>query len=342
MSSTLEQILATFLNANSILTRTISTLSVLFFIYGFYCFIFGLSIHVLFHQSNPVHRLQTGCTIALFILATIYIVSQVWATFGQASIGFHAATTKDYASVIQYLKGDDGKIAWVGTLDIVSNLMNSIADIMLIHRCYRIFNSNKLVLFTLGFSACILNGIDLGCIIAITIGYGSSSKPDNPNLIMKVQSIDNGVVIGIAIFQTILTFLTGGRIWWITHQARKLMGGSTCTRYNNIIAIIIESGLLNAGFLLTEAVVEPILDSGGISNAPIDFTIFPVLMSGLSPTMVIAWVAYGKSVESVQQAISMHHRSNTETSHLRSATGIRQATIDLESQTQAGITISDL
>ncbi|KAG7096209.1 hypothetical protein E1B28_003660 [Marasmius oreades] len=336
MSSTseMEEVLAPYLSAESILTETISTLSMLFFIYGIYCFIFGVSIYVLF---NSVHRLYKVGNIALFVLATIFTSVYTWGLSQQAFIGFHAATTKDYTLLIKYLNKDDTEAAWGGTTNLISTLMNnlsSIADTMLIHRCYLIFNSNKLVLFPLVVAACILNGIDLGCIIVIIIGFGSSSKPGNHYLVFKASSIDNGVAIGIVVFQIILASLTGGRIWWITRQARQLMGGSTRTRYNDIVAIIVESGLLYAGSLLTTVLIVLVFDSQAKGLAPFDFIVVAISMSGLAPTMIIVRVAYRKSVESVQQTISTFHIVNAQT-------GSRQATNDFQLQTQPGITVND-
>ncbi|KAG7096217.1 hypothetical protein E1B28_003669 [Marasmius oreades] len=289
---------------------------------------------MLFWQPNSVHRLYKVGNIALFVLATIYTSVNTWGLCRQALIEFHAATTKDYTLLIKDLYGDNQKAAWSGTTDIISTLMNSIADTMLIYRCYLIFNSNKLVLFPLVVAACILNGIDLGCIIVIIIGYGSSSKPGNHYLVFKAGSIDNGVAIGIVVFQITLTSLTGGRIWWITRQARQLMGGSTHTRYNDIVAIVVESGLLYAGSLLTTVLIRLVLDPQATGYLELDFAVVVILMSGLAPTMITARVAYRKSVESVQQTISTFHVVNAQT-------GSRQATNDFQLQTQPGITVND-
>ena len=75
--------------------------------------IFGLSIYALFRPGNPAHKLYKGCTIALFILATIYTVVRTWGHYQDAFIAFYAATTKDYTAFIQYLEGNDGKTAWL-------------------------------------------------------------------------------------------------------------------------------------------------------------------------------------------------------------------------------------
>ncbi|KAF9256445.1 hypothetical protein L218DRAFT_881683 [Marasmius fiardii PR-910] len=47
---------------------------------GIYCIVFGLSIHVLFHHNSSAHKLYKACTIALFILATLYTAIETWGT----------------------------------------------------------------------------------------------------------------------------------------------------------------------------------------------------------------------------------------------------------------------
>ncbi|KAG7094136.1 hypothetical protein E1B28_007748 [Marasmius oreades] len=331
MASVLEDILAPFLSAESIITQTISTVAVTFFIYGIYCVVFGLSIRVLIRRNSRAHKLYTGCSIALFVLATIYTAVKTWGALQQALNGFRAVKTKDYLPFVQYLEGNDGEAAWVGTSDMISTLMNSIADTMLIHRCYVLFNYNKFILFPLAFIAFVLNGIDLGCIITITTGLGTSSKPLKLPIVLKAYSIDHDALIGIVVFQIVLALITGGRIWWITRQTRQMMVGSIHSRYNDIVAIIIESALLYAGILLAAVVLEDVLDPFMTGVFPFDIPVVPSLMSGLAPTMVIARIAYGKAVDNLNvdsQTVSTFRAASGQTpSQQMSDAGMGRAAI---------------
>ncbi|KAG7094239.1 hypothetical protein E1B28_007844 [Marasmius oreades] len=324
---------APFISAEGILTQPIATLSVTFFLYGIYSAMFGLSIHVLFRRNSNDHKLYTGCAIALFTLATIYTSIETWGVSRQTFIGFHSATTGDYAPLVQYLKGDDRRSAWNAITAIVSNLMNSLAASMLIHRCYVIFDSNKFVIFPLSFVACVLNVIDFGCIIAMSSGFGGDSKPYNDHVVSKSLSIHHGVAIGIVVFQVLLTLITGGRIWWITRKARQLKEGPAAPIYNDVLAIMIESGLLYAATLLAMLVLKDALDPTRSGLLPLNFVVISTLVSGLAPTMVIARVAYGKSVDSVEQTLSAFRVAEVQTSQQRSI-GTRRTTVDLQIRTQ--------
>ncbi|KAF9257604.1 hypothetical protein L218DRAFT_1005959 [Marasmius fiardii PR-910] len=98
------------------------------------------------------------------------------------------------------------------------------------------------------------------------------------------------------------------------------------------MAVIIESALLYVGILFTGVILDRIVwDPDSVGIAPFDFGV--VLVLGLAPTMVIARVAYGKSVDSVQQELSTFCIAEVQASHQRSI-ATRQATIDLHTQSQ--------
>ncbi|KAK1219520.1 hypothetical protein PQX77_017753 [Marasmius sp. AFHP31] len=56
--------------------------------------------------------------------------------------------------------------------------------------------------------------------------------------------------------------------------------------------------------IVVRVVLDP--DETGTSTSPIDLTSVAYLMAGLAPTLIIVRVAYGKSVDSVQQMVSTH------------------------------------
>ena len=71
---------------------------------------FGLSIHVLCRADRPnSSKLYLGCTISLFVLATIFVVFTGWAEIRQAIICYDAIKTNDYLPLLRYLKGNSLK-----------------------------------------------------------------------------------------------------------------------------------------------------------------------------------------------------------------------------------------
>ncbi|KAG7094285.1 hypothetical protein E1B28_007889 [Marasmius oreades] len=228
--------------------------------------------------------------------------------------------------------------------------MNATAESMLIHRCYCAWGSNKYVLYPLAFAAFVLNGFDLGCVISITIGHSDPSKDSNRILLLKTQPMDIGVSIAIAVLHVILTFMTGGRIWWIGYQYKRIVGEEPHGgRYNQVVAIITESGLLYASTLLVMVAVNSTFTTNPAVRGllPFDVGVISGLMSGLAPNLIIVRVAYGKPKDSVQQMMSsLRFRAAEERSQdsdLQSsatATATRRAGTDLQLQRQNRLGIS--
>ncbi|KAL0065767.1 hypothetical protein AAF712_007254 [Marasmius tenuissimus] len=129
----LEEFLAPYLKVDQIVTRPVSTLTVLFFLYGLrpsssrkthplsydptgiHVVISGLAIRILLVRRGGrggASKLYLPCTIALLVFITVYAGLNAWEYSREASIQFGAASTKDYSPFATFLFGDFGKIAW--------------------------------------------------------------------------------------------------------------------------------------------------------------------------------------------------------------------------------------
>ncbi|KAG7092834.1 hypothetical protein E1B28_009149 [Marasmius oreades] len=237
---------------------------------------------------------------------------QTWGQSRNAVAEFRSATSTESGNTPSFknIHNDDGMLAWNSTLSMISCLMNAVADSMLIHRCYVIWNSNVFVLYPLIFATVILNGFDLGCILAGTVGLTQSTPGQaDSRLLSRVLTANNAVIIVISLFQIVLTFMTGGRIWWIGRKARQLLGRPTpnSTDFATIVAIVVESGLLYASTLLVFFIIERVLNPGLRGEISLNFGIVVTLMSGIAPTLIIVRAAYGKSVDTVHQMSTMLH-----------------------------------
>ncbi|KAK1224367.1 hypothetical protein PQX77_012728 [Marasmius sp. AFHP31] len=300
----LEETVAPFLTLRGVIVLPIATLLSELLIYGMYMIIFGLCMYICYHQDSTGLRFYLVCTILLFATASVYVALDILGTTRQAVIEFHAAKTQDFNPLIKYLYQDTLKTVWAATTSFAAMFMNALADVMLIHRCYVLWGFSKIVLFTLGSVGIILNGISLAMSFMTSIGASDFSKfQDVLHIGVK---IDHGNQIAVAVFNMILSLLAAGRIWWISHEARQHMGMSTHARYHEIVTIILESGLLFPTATIAAVMVPMILDPGSQGIIPIDLGSIALLMAGLAPTLIIVRVAYRKSVDSVQQVVSIH------------------------------------
>ncbi|KAF9260561.1 hypothetical protein L218DRAFT_574915 [Marasmius fiardii PR-910] len=282
-----------------------------------YIVFFGLCMHVLLScRDHPTFKLYMGWTITLFALASIYTVTKTWGHAQQATIEFTATKTRNFSPLLEYLLGNDQKTAWNSISNIITTLMNATADSMLVYRCYVIWDYNNFVLYPFAAAAVILNGLDLGCMVTNSIAISDVSKYSKVTLGNNVISINKGVGIALVTFQAVLAFITGGRIWWISCQARRLIKRSTPhTRYRSpshmkyraIISVIVESALPYTITLMISIILTSVMDNDRTGLIiPVDFSVVTTLMSGLAPTLVAVRVACDRSINSVRQMVLLH------------------------------------
>ncbi|KAG7087577.1 hypothetical protein E1B28_013531 [Marasmius oreades] len=283
-----------FLSLNNVFILPMSTLLVIYATYGIYIVIFGLSIHVLTRQrsTQAARKLYLWCTILLFSLDTLYVAGYTMQQFRQVMIQYEAARTRKLDHLIEDLFKDRAIDVGFSMWAIVVVLMNAVADCTLVHRCYVVWDSRKLVLYPLAFLSFAINAILLGSGIRALVDYFTESS-----LLTLSNDINNVAFVTAACFNFILTLLTAGRIWWITREARKVMGKGIDTRYKRAMKIVIESGLIYSTSLLIVFIYQLIV--GGFP-VPFDPTVIPAQLSGLAPTIIIVRAGYNRSVENVE------------------------------------------
>ncbi|KAJ8077910.1 hypothetical protein PM082_002351 [Marasmius tenuissimus] len=301
----IEEAVAPYISVQNVIVKPIATLSALFIVYGMYIIVFGLCFHVLLRRRKSGLGLYLICTVSLFVLATMYVASSTTGYAKQATVNFRASRTRNYGPLVKFLGRNTWKTVWA-TMSGFSNMsMNAIADIMLVHRCYVLWGSNKILLCFLASVAVVINGLGFATFVIECVAV-SIPKLKPPTIFPTAKRIDIGLLIAIATFNGFLSLLTGVRIWWVSRQARQLMGSDVDARYKTIVAAILESGILYAAALIARTVISLALNPGVHGTIPIDLTPVVTMLSGLAPTLIIVRVAYGKSVESVQQMASIH------------------------------------
>ncbi|KAJ8085437.1 hypothetical protein PM082_004253 [Marasmius tenuissimus] len=320
-----EERFTPYTSTGIVIAFPIATFALMFLTYGAYLIIFGLSIHILFRRHGrhtSARRLYLWCTVTLFVLNTIHVVFHSTATAYQAVKDFEAAKTKDWDEFMKYLNGTELKSATVIGSDLTAFLMNVIADCMLIHRCYVVWESRKSILYPLAFLSVAVNGLLLGSDIPRLVGIVSDKA-----LFKRANNVNRGAFVAVAAFNFALTLITAGRISWLTREARALLGRRVDTRYKRIVAIIIESGMLYSTTLLVSVIIPFVMDSGSAGFIPVDLSALTIQLSGLAPTLIIVRVAYGEN-------------DSGETRHRDKVTSLSFAEADLGLQTSTGVSSS--
>uniref|UniRef100_A0A0W0GAK7 Uncharacterized protein n=1 Tax=Moniliophthora roreri TaxID=221103 RepID=A0A0W0GAK7_MONRR len=268
--------------------------------------LFGMSVQILCkrNQERPNEKLYLGWTVTLFVLATITNGFQAWLMIQQQIIFFEAAETREYDRLLRYLLGEPLKTVPITLLSIGALVINIVADTMLIHRCWIIWGTSKRVALPLMLMSL---GTNIFGIVFTTMGLiGQSDTTVASNAILLAQSnrLSVGYTVGNIIVNSTITLMTAGRIWWISRQARAVMGQPINAKYKTIVAIILESGILYPLTLVVQIIIYYTTDPTGSGRIPVDLGPVVWQFAGIAPTLIIVRAEMGKTVDSVHQQVS--------------------------------------
>ncbi|KAK1225749.1 hypothetical protein PQX77_011292 [Marasmius sp. AFHP31] len=324
----------------------------MFLIYGMYIIIFGLSVNILWRRrESSASKAYIRWIVALFVLTTIYIAANLWLYMDQTLVTFNAAKTRDYIPLFSSLSGDSspsGYAARMGLISFASTIIGIIFDYLLVRRCYVMWNFSKLILYPFAFVVFVTDVIGF---VVTAVMLGAYHHHDAVSYERSFNIVQVLVII-TAVYTSLLTLLTAGRIWWITRQAGQIAGTDISTKYKIFIATILESGFLCSATLVISVILPIFTDPNNKGLAPFDFNVISVQMTfnsakefrsqAIAPTLIIVRIAYGQSVETVQQMVSAlqfaegRNNSQQRSTIVRGTVGLRRSLADPEGRGTTG------
>ncbi|KAJ8085642.1 hypothetical protein PM082_004460 [Marasmius tenuissimus] len=280
-----QQSVEPFTSVGQVIILLITTLLVMFLVYGIYIIIFGLCINILWHcHESPTSQAYTTWIIALFILTTIYNASNIWISMDQTLIALNAIKTKNYIPFLESLMGSSTSSALGGQLGLQafsSVILSCIFDYLMVQRCYIIWGYNRRILYPFAFVVGVTDTIGFVVAAHLTGAFNNFSC-----ICLSIDSTDSWSSLVMV------------------HQVGQITGSRLYTKYKIFVTTILESGLLFSGTQVVGIIVQLVTDPGSNGLIPFDFGVISVQMAGIAPTVIIVRIAYGQAVESVQQMVS--------------------------------------
>ncbi|KAJ7925785.1 hypothetical protein B0H13DRAFT_2314193 [Mycena leptocephala] len=259
---------------------------------GVYSVLFFQSVHILLSRRRRNYKFYLICMMTLFLLSTLHIaLSWAWAfiTDTADTAIYEVISLKDPPPDL-YGPGDSYSLHRIATLIKVRYLMaNTIADAIIIYRCYVIWAYNWRVIAFPAFG--------YGCtLIAGVVGLLPLSRAATRAAV---------AVIMAATFVTnvLAASLAAGRIWWISHRASLFLGRNSRRKYDNLTAILLESGLIYpASLIITVAVflspatpiVSVLICVAGVYHIVV-----------IAPTLIVVRVGLGVSTDDVEKSVAI-------------------------------------
>ncbi|ESK84574.1 hypothetical protein Moror_6097 [Moniliophthora roreri MCA 2997] len=309
-SSITEEDIAPFDSTTIILVWPLVDLTIMFYVYGIYTVLFIISLHILIRQQDRPNRvLYMFFTIALFILTSALIVLETFSYAYETTLLFKFTKNQDWASFLAYLYHNEAITIISGFEQILQLCLVTIADLMLLHHCYVIWGSSKWIVFPFVFIMFSLAICEIVASAFVVIGSSNTADPAKAPIFTQGNTMDTAFWLAEMGVHIILTLLTAGHIWWISREARKHMGPAIKTKYNTIVAIILESGILYPILLTTSIVCSLLLDPDAVGSIPFQLFLVTYQVAGIAPTLIIIHAARGKTVEhtTMNQVVSNLH-----------------------------------
>ncbi|THU92551.1 hypothetical protein K435DRAFT_800388 [Dendrothele bispora CBS 962.96] len=193
--------------------------------------------------------------------------SDVFASF---SVAFIAIYGSKYQILLQ-----DGFFAQCSGISAIKSFLylsvNIIADIVLIHRCYKIWGANKKIIVLPMFISIINNvlGGGLGSYRIEILGEYASRSFVTVNFLANLA----------------IPSLIAGRIWWIGYQVSKSLPTRKFNLTRHIMAVCLESGIMHPLALIPALVI--IFSPPNSLSSNIDFIPILIQVVGIAPTFII-------------------------------------------------------
>ncbi|KAJ8073104.1 hypothetical protein PM082_019972 [Marasmius tenuissimus] len=315
------------LSTQAIIIHPTATLSVTFLAYGTYLALFLTSLFILARKRrglcsstrsryNPKAHLTQ--IILLFVVITIADGVYVVETARSMLVSFDVFKNASYDDYMERMRGGGARVVLQIVFVVSIVMLNAIVDFILvseptlpiheninpvilqISRCYSIWNNSKRVAIPLIVVSGLINLI--GIATAPLYGLDSSSWPQVSRWNEKgATPLILTFFCSSLIFNLVLTLLTAGRIWWIGREVGLLLGSAVHKKYNTVIAMILESGIIYPlaqllGLVFTFAYQN---------TRKFPFNPLPIVVTaaGIAPTLLTVRVALGQSVENVDSMV---------------------------------------
>ncbi|ESK83524.1 hypothetical protein Moror_4855 [Moniliophthora roreri MCA 2997] len=264
---------------------------------GFYILLFGMVIYFMRTRSNMANsKFHLGCMITLFILSVSSALLGASIVLREAVLGFHAASTKDIEPLMDWEMPNNTLHLVLDAFHGISYVLaNTIADGILLYRCFLIWESKKQI-FIIPFLICLCTNV-MG-FIGHVVFYAAAGAYQY-ELAMSANTVDEVFLIANAANTTLLTLMIAGRIWWRTRNARTYLDQATERTYKRIILVLIESGFIYSASLITNVVI---IHSASSLGYGLGLNSVIALMVGIAPTLIMLRTSLGWAESAVHES----------------------------------------
>ncbi|KIK64281.1 hypothetical protein GYMLUDRAFT_39845 [Collybiopsis luxurians FD-317 M1] len=194
-------------------------------LYGVSITFFGISIHI-FQRKYVPGRLYIIAVLLFFGFSTASVILDTFFRIAAASSGVPALPI----ATVDFLGQTEIKNIAIA-LDYVYFAAGVLGDIILIHRCYRLWNSRKSVI--------VLPILGLLGVVAVWVGFMISKSAG-----VAIAWTDASFMALELVENVVLTGLIAGRLRWMNKRVNQLLPGGDQSGVQSLLGIILESAVI--------------------------------------------------------------------------------------------------
>ncbi|KAG7085996.1 hypothetical protein E1B28_003519 [Marasmius oreades] len=206
---------------------------------------------------------------------------------------------------------------------VVLHLVDFTAFMILVYRCFSIWGRNYLVIVIPVVIILAETGVyyyELRHYIKIQFASGLQQQTSS-EVLKKSLAFTTAALILAAVANALLTLLIAGRIWWLKRRVQHLTGngiiGNLPQKYDSIIAITMESGMIIPIFLIIYTVYS-IRNTSGDHDALVIMAFMLPQVIAFAPLLIMVRVGLGLTVERDHVKTSSSYATRSTTNQSRS------------------------
>ncbi|KIK56262.1 hypothetical protein GYMLUDRAFT_87349 [Collybiopsis luxurians FD-317 M1] len=265
-------------------------------LFGFYVLVFGLSCYLLYKNHNIGRRkLHLTWTISLFFISSLGGLINASSGLDDLVQIYTTLLTQDPTPLLKFVQKSERETVMVGLAYTCMILANVIADSVLIHRMFLVWGSNVKIIVLPILASLVLNTEGLAATIMRTKGFSNTAIDANFALELKGENYHLGFYYANAALNLLFTLMIAGRIWWMGVRTSRSFSQdrSINKKYKQIIAVLIECGIIYPIALIAHAAIEGSQDTIAI---PVNLTATVIEIAGIAPTLIILHTCLGRSI----------------------------------------------
>ncbi|TFK49454.1 hypothetical protein OE88DRAFT_1737070 [Heliocybe sulcata] len=287
------------------------------FFYGMYTIIFGICIHTLVFMGgqSSLRRHLLIVTILLYAFSTVQTIVSFWQAFVSTDLLPDGSYGDSYALLHEINLFNKGECI----ADAMLACSNLVADGLLIWRCYVLWNRRLSVIAVpfilyLAEAACGYAIAAFDVQIFLLRSHAALEETEPPPAWFRLSRLENAMTITFFVSSFITNVLMSSLIAFRIWKATRGLGRRR-NRYVRVASLILETGAMYSVCLLLCAIFIDMSGRAGTIGWTVMFAVVGQIV-GIFPTVIIVFVALGRTLDSNTEYTSYTNRKTEREPHV--------------------------